>query len=113
MTPDEAPCHDNDNARIQGKGSSEAKSFEFLRKKYSIMKKELDDSRSRSTRVMYLEEREKHLVKEILDLREQLELMEFRIAELLEENQDKVRDGWMVATIDLPERFKKPISDDS
>lgn len=46
-------------------------------------------------RVMYLEEREKHLVKETHELREQNELLEFRILEL-EENQDKVmRDEWM------------------
>lgn len=75
MTADEeakkVPCHDNDNARIstpsartiievkanvQGKGSSKAQSFDFLSKKYSIMKKELDDSRSR------IEELEQSLV---------------------------------------------------
>lgn len=42
-----------------------------------------------NNRVMYLEEREKHLVKETHELREQNELLEFRILEL-EENQDKV-----------------------
>lgn len=41
-------------------------------------------------RVMYLEEREKTLEKETHELREQNELLEFRILEL-EENQDKVR----------------------
>lgn len=41
-------------------------------------------------RVMYLEEREKRLEKETHELREQNELLEFRILEL-EENQDKVR----------------------
>ena len=41
-------------------------------------------------RVMYLEEREKCLEKETHELREQNELLEFRILEL-EENQDKVR----------------------
>lgn len=40
-------------------------------------------------RVMYLEEREKRLEKETHELREQNELLEFRILEL-EENQDKV-----------------------
>lgn len=40
-------------------------------------------------RVMYLEEREKRLEKETHELREQNELLEFRIIEL-EENQDKV-----------------------
>lgn len=38
----------------------------------------------------YLEEREKRLEKESHELREQNELLEFRILEL-EENQDKVR----------------------
>jgi JAKMIP CC3 domain len=41
-------------------------------------------------RVMYLEEREKRLEKETHELREQNELLEFRILEL-EENRDKVR----------------------
>lgn len=41
-------------------------------------------------RVQYLEEREKCLEKETHELREQNELLEFRILEL-EENQDKVR----------------------
>ena len=41
-------------------------------------------------RVMYLEEREKRLEKETHELREQNELLEFRIMEL-EENQDTVR----------------------
>ena len=40
-------------------------------------------------RVQYLEEREKCLEKETHELREQNELLEFRILEL-EENQDKV-----------------------
>lgn len=41
-------------------------------------------------RVLYLEDREKRLEKETHELREQNELLEFRILEL-EENQDKVR----------------------
>ena len=40
-------------------------------------------------RMKYLEEREKRLEKESHELREQNELLEFRILEL-EENQDKV-----------------------
>lgn len=40
-------------------------------------------------RIIYLEEREKHLLKETHELRDQNELLEFRILEL-EENQDKV-----------------------
>lgn len=44
-------------------------------------------------RMKYLEEREKRLEKESHELREQNELLEFRILEL-EENQDKVRRNW-------------------
>jgi JAKMIP CC3 domain len=47
------------------------------------------DSNRFQDRVMYLEEREKRLEKETHELREQNELLEFRILEL-EENQDKV-----------------------
>jgi chromosome segregation ATPase len=43
-------------------------------------------------RIKYLEERERRLEKESHELREQNELLEFRILEL-EENQDKVRMG--------------------
>lgn len=48
------------------------------------------DSNRFQDRVMYLEEREKRLEKETHELREQNELLEFRILEL-EENQDKVK----------------------
>lgn len=47
------------------------------------------DSNRFQDRVVYLEEREKRLEKETHELREQNELLEFRILEL-EENQDKV-----------------------
>jgi hypothetical protein len=48
------------------------------------------DSNRFQDRVVYLEEREKRLEKETHELREQNELLEFRILEL-EENQDKVK----------------------
>lgn len=55
-------------------------------------------------RVMYLEEREKRLEKETHELREQNELLEFRILEL-EENQDKVRKNKQLGSI-MGELFK-------
>lgn len=51
----------------------------------------MDNDRAQD-RIMYLEDREKRLEKETHELREQNELLEFRILEL-EENQDKVRLG--------------------
>ncbi|KAL7020546.1 hypothetical protein ACKWTF_011572 [Chironomus riparius] len=90
-------------------GDDEKKSLDLLQKKYEDMIKELNDSHKRieeleksleeqynnivnkdrvQDRMKYLEEREKRLEKESHELREQNELLEFRILEL-EENQDK------------------------
>lgn len=90
-------------------GDDDKMSLDSIQQKYDDMIKELNDSHKRieeleksleeqnnnimnkdrvQDRMKYLEEREKRLEKESHELREQNELLEFRILEL-EENQDK------------------------